>query len=508
MSIQAENNKRIAKNTIVLYIRTIFTMIVSLYTSRVILNALGVEDYGINNVVGGLVSMFSVMSSSLSSAIARFMTFELGKGDMERLKNIFCTSVNIQIFMAIIVFAVGAIVGFIFLNYKMSIPADRLYAANWVLFCSLLSFSVGLLSVPYDSCIVAHERMDVFAYMSILGTVLKLIIVYMIYISPFDKLITYSLLYLIVSIIIRFIYSIYCNRNFEECKYETKIDKSLLKEMSCFAGWNFFGNTAYILNTQGVNMLINVFFGVTMNAARGIAVQVQGAILQFVNNFTTAVNPQITKSYASGNYEQLYSLICQGSKYTFYLLLIFTVPVYVEAEIILKTWLGIVPEYTVVFLRLILISSYVTILGNTSLTAIMATGNIKNYQIVITIAGCLVFPVTWIVFKMGMPVTYTYYVYIIIYFFLNFIRLYYLKHLIKLPPIRFLKEVLLNIILVSVPSFLIPFIFIRYVEPSFLRVIYTSIISVCANIIMIYYIGLKESERQFIKSKIIKLVEK
>lgn len=508
MSTQAENSKRIAKNTIVLYIRTIFTMIVSLYTSRVILNALGVEDYGINNVVGGLVSMFSVMSSSLSSAIARFLTFGLGKGDMERLKNIFCTSVNIQIFMAIIVFAVGAIVGFIFLNYQMSIPADRLYAANWVLFCSLLSFSVGLLSVPYNSCIIAHERMDVFAYMSILETVLKLIIVYMIYISPFDKLITYSLLYLIVSIIIRFIYSIYCNRNFEECKYETKIDKSLLKEMSSFAGWNFFGNTAYILNTQGVNMLINVFFGVTMNAARGIAVQVQGAILQFVNNFTTAVNPQITKSYASGNYEQLYTLICQGSKYTFYLLLIFTVPVYVEAEIILKTWLGIVPEYTVVFLRLILISSYVTILGNTSLTAIMATGNIKNYQIFITLTGCLVFPITWIVFKIGMPVTYTYYVYIIIYFILNFIRLYYLKHLIKLPHMRFIKEVLLNITLVSVPSFLIPFFFIKYVEPSFLRVFYTSIISVCTNIIMIYYVGLKESERQFIKSKIMKLIKK
>lgn len=501
MSDNRENTKKIAKNTLILYIRTIFTMLISLYTSRVILNALGIEDYGINSVVGGLVSMFSIVSSSLTSAIGRYITFGLGKGDIKRLRTIFCTSVNVQLGMALLVFIIGTILGFFFLNYKMSIPIERLYAANWVLLFSIISFSLNLICVPYMSCIVAHERMDAFAYISIIETIMKLIIVYMIYISPFDKLITYSVLFFIVSLLMRFIYVFYCKRNFEECKYEAKIDKSLLKEMSAFAGWGFLGNTAYILNTQGVNMLINIFFGVTFNAARGIAEQVQNAVLQFVNNFTTAINPQITKSVASEDYEHLYNLICQGAKFSFFLLLIFTVPIFVEAENILKLWLGIVPEYTVVFLRLVIISSYMTILGNTSYTAIMATGRIRNYQIVITIVGCLVFPLTWVLFEIGMPVTYTYYTYIIIYFILNFIRLNYLKSLLKLPSIRFLKDVLLNISFISIISFAIPFLFVQYIDSSFLRIVYTSIISFGVNIITIYFIGLKKDERFFINSK-------
>lgn len=500
--MSSSDNKRLAKNTFILYIRTIFVMLVSLYTSRVILHALGVQDYGINNVVGGLVSMFSVMSSSLCSAISRFMTFGLGKGDMQKLKSIFATSVNIQLGMALLILIVGSIVGYFFLNYKMSIPVDRLYAANWVLFCSLLSFAIGLISVPYNSCIIAHEKMDAFAYISILETALKLIIVYMIYISPYDKLITYTILYLASSCLIRYIYTIYCKRNFEECQYELKIDKSLLKEMTNFAGWNFLGNTAYMLNTQGVNMLINVFFGVNMNAARGVAIQVQSAILQFVNNFTTAINPQITKSYATGDYTQLHKLICQGAKYTYYLLLIFTIPVFVEADTILKIWLGIVPEYTTIFLRLILISSYATILGNTAYTAIMATGKIKNYQIVVTLVGCLVFPLTWILYKLDFPVTSTYYIYILIYFILVFIRLYYLKKLVNLSPIVFIRTVIIKIFILSIPSFAIPFIFIQYMEASFIRVIFTCIINVATNVILIYYLGLDKNERKFITGKI------
>lgn len=500
--MSSSDNKRLAKNTLILYIRTIFVMLVSLYTSRVILHALGVEDYGINNVIGGLVSMFSVMSSSLCSAISRFMTFGLGKGDIHKLKSIFATSVNIQLGMALLVLIVGSIVGYFFLNYKMSIPANRLYAANWVLFCSLLSFAISLISVPYNSCIIAHEKMDAFAYISILETVLKLVIVYMIYISPYDKLITYTLLFLASSCLIRYIYTIYCKRNFEECQYELKIDRSLLKEMTSFAGWNFFGNTAYMLNTQGVNMLINVFFGVTMNAARGVAIQVQNAILQFVNNFTTAINPQITKSYATGNYTQLHKLICQGAKYTYYLLLIFTIPVFVEADTILKIWLGIVPEYTTIFLRLILISSYATILGNTAYTAIMATGQIKNYQLVVTLVGCLVFPLTWILYKLDFPVTSTYYIYILTYIILVFIRLYYLKKLVNLSPIVFIRTVIIKIFILSVPSFAIPFIFIQYMEASFIRVVFTCIISVTTNVILIYYLGLDKNERKFITEKI------
>lgn len=508
MSNNKEDTKRIAKNTLILYIRTIFTMLISLYTSRVILNALGVEDYGVNNVVGGLVSMFSIISSSITSAISRYITFGLGKGDIKRLQTIFSTSVNVQLGIALFVLIIGVLIGFIFLNTKMSIPSDRLYAANWVLLFSIVSFSFNLVCVPYISCIVAHERMYVFAYMSILETILKLIIVYLLYISPFDKLITYSVLFFSVSFLMRSIYVFYCKRNFWECKYEVKYDKILLKEMAGFAGWSFFGNTAYILNTQGVNVLINIFFGVSVNAARGIAEQVQNAVLQFVNNFTTAINPQITKSYANNNNEHLYNLICQGAKFSIFLLLLFTVPIFVEAEAVLKLWLGIVPEYSVIFLRLVIISSYVTILGNTSFTAIMATGKIRNYQIVITIVGCMVFPITWIIFKMGMPVYYTYLTYILIYFILNFIRLYYLNNLIKLPITRFLKDVLLVIIVVAIPSFTIPFLFTKYIDASFFRIICTLLLSFSINIVTTYIVGLKKTERHFIDSKIKQLIQR
>lgn len=507
MESHSESTKRIAKNTLLLYVRTIFTLLVSLYTSRVILQALGVEDYGIYNVVGGLVSMFSVISSSLCGAIGRFITYGLGKGDIKKLRRIFSTSLNIQIVISILVLGLGIVIGAWFLNNKLSIPDERLYAANWVLYCSLFSFVVGLISVPFNSCIISHEHMNVFAYISIFETVLKLIIVYVIYISPFDKLITYTNLFLLSSIITLFLYIIYCRRHFEECKYALVIDKPLVREMGSFAGWSFFGNIAYILNNQGINLLINIFFGVTMNAARGIAGQVQNAILQFVNNFSTAINPQITKSCALGDYDHLYKLICQGAKYSYYLLLIFTVPIFIEADYILKLWLGIVPEYSVIFLRLILITSYVTVIGNTSFTAIMATGVIRNYQIVITLCGCLVFPFTWIFYKLGYSVTLTYYIYIIIYFLLNFIRLYYLKKLIDFPIMWYIKGVIFRIFVMTIPAFFIPLAFtFIYNEVSIFRVIGTAIISFIVNLICIYWLGLDKGERGFIYNKIKQLL--
>lgn len=502
------SNKRIAKNTLVLYVRTIVILIISLYTSRVILNTLGVVDFGINNVVGGLVSMFSVISSSLCSSVSRYITYELGTGNYARLKTIFRTSINIQLGIAIVVLIIGSLAGSWFLNYKMSIPENRLYAANWVLYCSLLSFVVNILNVPYTSCIISHERMDAFAYITIAETVLKLLIAYAIMISTFDKLITYTVLYLCLSVIIFITYFIYCKLHFEECSYKIEIDWPVLKEMTQFAGWNFFGNTAYMLNTQGVNMLINIFFGVQINAARAIGVQVQGAILQFVNNFTTAVNPQITKSYAAGNIEYLHKLICLGSKYSYFLLLIFTVPIYVEADTVLKLWLKTVPDYSVIFLRLIILTSYVTILGNTSFTAVMATGKVKSYQLVMTLVGCLVFPLSWILYKLGIDVESTYYVYIIIYGILIFIRLYYLKILVQMPPINFIKYVLVKVLLLSIPAFFIPFVFIHFYQPTMFRLLCTCLISIISNIFLIYSLGLSSNERIFLISKIKQKIEK
>ena len=310
MSETSANNKRIAKNTLLLYVRTLFIMLVTLYTSRVVLNTLGVSDYGIYNVVGGVVAMFSVISVSLSSSISRFITYELGHGDFDKLKRIFSTSINIQVGISLVILVLAEVFGVWFLNTKMNIPAERMTAANWVLQCSLLSFIIGLISVPYNACIIAHERMSAFAYISILEVVLKLAVVYMLLVSPYDKLATYAVLLVVVALIVRLTYGQYCKRHFEESRYRFVHDKSLIKEMTGFAGWSFFGNGAYMLNTQGVDMLINIFFGVTFNAARGVATQVQNAVMQFVNNFTVAVNPQITKSYASGEREYMYKLVC------------------------------------------------------------------------------------------------------------------------------------------------------------------------------------------------------
>ena len=296
MSQTSENNKRIAKNTLVLYVRMIFLLCISLFTSRVVLNMLGVEDYGIYNVVGGIVAMFGFLNGSMSSATQRYITFALGKGDMKRLKTVFSTTLQIHTLIAIIIVLLGESIGLWFLYHKMQIPAERMDAAFWVLQCSVVSTVVMIISVPYNSDIIAHEKMSAFAYFSILEALLKLLIAYMLVVSPYDKLVIYAILLLLVEVLLRFCYSIYCNKYFEESKYHHVWDKALFKEMTFFASWSIFGNFASVLFGQGLNILLNVFFGPAINAARGIAVQVQGVIQQFVTNFQMALNPQITNT--------------------------------------------------------------------------------------------------------------------------------------------------------------------------------------------------------------------
>ena len=508
MSDTSQNNKRIAKNTLLLYIRTIFVMLVTLYTSRVILNTLGVSDFGIYNVVGGVVAMFSVISGSLSSSISRFITYELGHGDINKLKRIFSTSVNIQIGISLVILILAEIFGVWFLNTKMNIPTDRLTAANWVLQCSLISFIINLISVPYNACIIAHERMSAFAYISILETVLKLAIVYMLLISPYDKLVTYAILLVIVSLIIRFIYGWYCNRNFSESRYKFVYEKPLIKEMTSFAGWSFFGNGAYMLNTQGVDMLINIFFGVTLNAAKGVATQVQNAVMQFVNNFTVAVSPQITKSYAAGDMEYMYKLVCRGARFSYFLLLLFIIPIVCEADYILHLWLKTVPEYAPVFLRLTLFGALMTLLGNTMYTAIMATGIIRRYQLWITIVGCFVFPFTWVAFESGLPPETTYYIYIVIYLLLVFVRLYIAKDLLKFPIKLYLTDVMLRITIVSIISFILPLLIIFNIGESFLRLCLSCIVSIVSSVLTISFLGLQKTERKTIYNKLTTITSK
>ncbi len=508
MTQSSENNKRIAKNTLLLYFRMLLLMAVSLYTSRVVLNALGVEDFGIYNVVGGVVAMFTVISGSLSAAISRFITFELGKGDGEGLKKTFSAAVTIQLLLSLVIVVLIESVGVWFLNAKMTIPADRLAAANWVLQFSIVTFVINLVSVPYNATIIAHERMSAFAYISIFEAVGKLAVAFLITVSPIDRLVFYAVLMCAVAVSVRLMYGRYCKRHFTECTYRFRWDKELLRRMLGFAGWQFFGSGSYILMTQGVNILLNIFYGPIVNAARGIAVQVDGVVQQFVNNFTTAINPQITKSYAANDNEYMFNLIYSGAKYSFFLVLLMSVPIILETETILYLWLKNVPEHTVSFLRLILAIELLYVLSNTMMTAMLATGRIKKYQIIVGGTGMLVFPLSWIFFKFGFAPEVAFVIQFIIFVVQLIYRLFLLHSMIGMPVKDFIHKVIIRAMIVAFISFLIPSIIHSFIDcDGIFKFILVVIISLLSTIVTIYYAGLTDNEKNFayktIKSKFI-----
>lgn len=498
MTDSKTNSKRIARNTIFLYLRMFVMMMIGLFTSRIILQTLGVKDYGIYNVVGGVVGMFSIVSSSMSTSISRFITFELGKNDKSRLNKIFSTAINVQLLMGLLVVLLMEVVGNWFLNTQMNIPNERMEAANWVFQLSIFAFVLGLLMVPYNASIVAHEDMGVFAYMSLFDAILKLLIVYSLYVSPFDKLITYAVLLLCVTFIMNIIYMIYCKRHYEECNYYFVYDKRLLKEISGFAGWNFLGNGSWILNNQGVSILINIFFGVTLNAARGIASQVDNMVQSFVSNFTTALNPQITKSYAKGDFQYMHKLVFAGAKYSFFLMMFFVIPICIETDIILKLWLGVVPEYAAVFVQLTLLSSMCVILGSTLITSIFATGKIRNYELVMGIMALSNFPLTWIAFKFGASPVVAYVIYFIVYFLMIFVRLFMAKDMICMSAWTYFKEVFLRVLVVGISSFVLPFIISRLQESSIFRLVEVLIVSVACSVLSIFVFGMKKDEKEMV----------
>lgn len=480
----------------------LFLMLVSLYTSRVILNALGVEDYGIYNVVGGVVTMFSMLSGSLSAAISRFITFELGTGDIEKLKKVFSASVTIQFGISLVFVVVAETIGIWFLNNKMEIPEGRLIAANWCLQFSIMTFVINLLCVPYNASIIAHEKMSAFAYISILDAVGKLVVAWCIALSPVDKLIFYGFLMALIAWIIQFIYSLYCKRHFVECSYKFIYDNDLLKQMFSFAGWNFFGAGSWQLMNQGVNLLLNIYFGVTLNAARGIATQVDHAVMNFVNNFTTAINPQITKSYASGNREYMFELLFRGAKFSYFLILLFAVPIICETHTMVKLWLKLVPEYAVIFIRLSILVSMIHILSNTMITAMLATGNIKKYQIIVGGLGMLVFPIAWMFFYLGYPPFMAYVSTLIIFIIQLICRLYLMRAMIGMSINRYLKEVLFRVLIVSVISFSLPLLSVFIFEQSIVRFVSVILLSIPLSTITIVFVGMSINERLFIKNQI------
>ena len=388
------NNKRVAKNTLFLYFRMILIMLVTLYTSRVILAELGIKDYGVYNVVGGVVMMFSFLNNCMSTSTQRFMTFALGKGDFKKLKDVFSASLNIHIVIGLIIVLLAETIGLWFVNNKLVIPEDRIIAANWVYQFSILTFCVNIIQVPYNAVLIAHEKMNVYAYISIIEAILKLCIVYLLIIVSTDKLIVYGILVFCVQLLIRAIYQIYCKRNYEECKFRLFWERDLYKQMSGFAGWNLFGSIAWLLRDQGLNIVLNLFFGPAINAARGIASQVSNAVMGFISNFQVALNPQITKNYAINNIEEMEKLSYLGVKFSFLLLFTMALPLCINIDYILHLWLVNVPNYSSIFIILIMIDSLVgNIFGVPFMTSLSATGNIRNYQIVVSCIILCILPI-------------------------------------------------------------------------------------------------------------------
>lgn len=474
---------------------------VSLYTSRVVLAALGVEDYGIYNVVGGVVAMFTMISSTLSAAISRFITFELGKGNQERLNTIFSTSVIIQLIIGVIIAILVETGGVWFLENKIVIPAERLVAARWVLQFSLITLIINLISISYNATIIAHERMSAFAYISIIEASGKLGIAFLIKVSPIDSLIFYAILMAAVALLVRYVYSLYSRRHFEEAKFRWVFDKKLLKEMFGFAGWNFIGTSSMLLRDQGVNILLNLFGGPAVNAARGISMQVT-AVTQFSANFMTALNPQITKSYANNNREYLMQLLFQGARVSFYMLLILSLPIILNTNYILSLWLVEVPEYTVLFVQWALVFGMSQALQQTLITAILATGNLRNVQLLVGFIQVMNLPISYVMLSSGMSPVSVMWVAVGLSIGCLLARIYMLRKMIGLSIGLFLRRVVVNIAAVSMVAVIIPYLFSVRFTSSFSSFVLVSIMAGVCSLISIYFVGCNRSERQFVKKKL------
>lgn len=509
MSSEISSNKRIAKNTIALYFRTFITMIVGLYTGRVMLQALGVENYGINAVVGGIVGMSSLITSTMSAAISRYITFAIGRGDKGRLKTMFSTSINAQILMALLVAVVLEIAGVWFLNSGANIPEGRMEAANWVLQCSIVALMISLISSPFNALIIAHERMTVYAYMSIVEVTLKLAICFAIMAYGGDRLILFALLQVAVALGMRMFYGWYCSHHFAEAHYNPRVlDKSLLKELTLFSGWNLMNNGAYVFATQGVNMLVNVFFGVVFNASRSIAMTINTAVQGFVGNFTMAFSPQITKLYAAGEKADAVQLANRGTKFTWLMMYVFIVPVCMEAETLLRLWLGEVPPLAPLFLRFAMFESLAVASGQNLFKLIQADGHVKHYTMHAAVTAGLIFPLAWLSFRLGAPVWTAYLIFIIDFLVLNLVRFYDIKRLMTFSVRQFLKEVASPCVIVSVTSFIVPFIVAYWMDQSVLRFFVNSAASVLWTCLCCVLFGLTKGERVFFMEKAKRIIQK
>ena len=493
------SNKTILKNTVFLYARMLILLILGLYTSRVTMQALGVENYGIINVVSGFVSMFALVSGALTGACQRFITFELGKKD-GNVRQVFSSTFYIHIALAVIVVILAETIGLYFVNCKLNLPAGKMIDVQWVFHCSVISFVLNLINIPYNALIIAHEKMKAFAYISLIEAFLKFLVVYAILKLPCNPLILYSVLGLVASTIVRVIYQYYCLNSFkQEAKIEKVKEKQYFKEIFGFAGWAFIGNSATLLNGQGINIILNIFVGVTINAARGIASMIEGTIMSFVYNFTTALNPQITKSYAQKNSARLSELLDLGTRLSFYLMIVMAIPVILVTSDLLKLWLTVYPEYAVVFIRITLLIAVVQAMSNPYVTAICATGNIRNYQLVVGLITIANVPVCYALLYIGLDPVWVYVASLIMYVITFVIRILFIRSNVHIPVRILCLTILLRLVPISLLSFMAGYVLSKGINTSTWGGLIVFVAVTCTiSLILIYVIGLHKSERQFV----------
>ena len=509
MADNSQKSKRIAKNTFVLYFRMLFLMLVTLYTSRVILDALGVNDYGIYNVVGGFVSMFALISAALTSACSRFLNFEMGKGDITRQNVVFSTAVTIQWTLAIIVFILAEVIGVWYVNNVMVIPVERLTAANWCFQFSVFNFCMKLITVPYNASIIAHEKMKAFAYVSIYQGLAILVVSFIVNYEPFDRLVYYAFLLLCVQFSVRSAYQIYCRRNFVECVYRRVFDKPLLIKMLSYSVWHLVGNGASVLKTHGVNIVLNLFYGPAVNAAKGLASQVDSAVNQFVGNFMMAMNPQITQSYAKGDLKYMFQLICKGSRLSFYLIFILSLPIIVNTHYILGLWLKKIPDYTVIFTQLTLLVMIFASLSKTLITAQNATGNVRNYQLVVGGINLLNLPISYVCLYLGENPEIVVIVAICVEAIAFLTRIFMLPFTIpEFNTISYLCEVGIRCLLVCVIAYPIPYVLHGMMSENFMSFVINVVVCFLVSIVTVLYVGCNKGERELLYSNVGKLKKK
>ena len=444
---------------------------INLYTSRLILQALGIEDYGIYNIVGGVVALFSFISGAMVAATQRYLNYYIGKEDDITLRQVFNASQIIHVIVAIIVIILAETIGVWFLYNKMVLPPLRINAAFWAFQLSIIATSFVIMSYPYNATIIAHEKMSAFAYISIVEAALKLAIVFLLGINPFDPLIFYAFLFMIVQILITLFYRIYCMQHFKETKFMFRnIPQSLYKELVCFSGWNFLGNIANVCLTQGTNILLNLFFGPTVNAAKGISVQVQNAVGAFCTNFQTTQNPQIVKSYAAGTLLDMYELIFRASKFSYFLVLLFTIPIIMKSQVILEIWLGNPPEYASIFVQYTMMFMLIQSLATPLLTGSIATGNVKVIMSVIAVFFLMVIPIGYLIFKLGYSPVALFQIQLGFYVVAHFMRIIIVSRQIKFSKLSYLKKVIYPIVIVSIPTFIVGWLLEKLFDDSFIDI--------------------------------------